>query len=236
MTTDNPTLDREMPLVEHLREFRNRLVIALVTLAVTTALAFPFADQALQILVSPLDRKPVALGPTDSIVQYFKVAMVGGVALAMPMILYQIVAFLLPALTTRERRYLFFFLPFATLLFAGGVLFAATLALPVSVAWLQDFGGEWVINQYNLAYYVEFVTTMLLGLGIGFELPLVIYFLAKLGIVSYPFLLKNTRWAFLITAIIAAVLTPTPDPLTMMVVLIPLFMLYLLGVLLARFA
>lgn len=236
MTTEAPSIDQEMPLVEHIREFRNRLIVALVTLAITTAIAFPFADRALQILVSPLDQTPIALSPTDAIVQYFKVALVGGVALAMPMILYQIVAFLLPALTSRERRYIFIFLPFATLLFVGGVLFAALIALPVSVAWLQNFGTEWVVNQYNLAYYVEFVTTMLLGLGIGFELPLVIYFLTKLGILNYPFLVKNTRWAFLITAIIAAVLTPTPDPLTMMVVMIPLFLLYLMGVLLARFA
>jgi sec-independent protein translocase protein TatC len=236
MTTDNPALDRELPLVEHLREFRNRLVIVLVTLAVTTALCMPFADRALELLISPLDQKPIALSPTDTIVQYFRVALVGGVAFAMPMMLYQIVAFLLPALTRRERRYLFFFLPFATLLFAGGVLFAALIALPVSVSWLQDFGTNFAENQYNLPYYVEFVTTMLLGLGLGFELPLVIYFLAKLGIVTYPFLVKNSRWAFLITAIIAAVLTPTPDPLTMLVVLVPLFMLYLLGVLLARFA
>jgi sec-independent protein translocase protein TatC len=236
MTTQDVTLDQELPLVEHLREFRNRLVVVLITLVVTTLLAFPLADRALVILVSPLDQTPIALGPTDSIVQYFKVALVGGIALAMPMILYQIVAFLLPALTNRERRYLFFFLPFATLLFIGGILFAAVIALPISVAWLQDFGGEWVVNQYNLAYYVEFVTTMLLGLGLGFELPLIIYFLAKLGIVTYPFLVKNTRWAFLITSILAAVLTPTPDPMTMIVVLIPLFLLYLLGVLLAKFA
>jgi sec-independent protein translocase protein TatC len=236
MTTQSPTLDQELPLVEHLREFRNRLIISLVTLVVTTAIAFPFADQALQILISPLDQKPIALDPTDTIVQYFRVALVGGVAFAMPMILYQIVAFLLPALTNRERRYLIFFIPFATLLFVGGVLFASLVALPVSVTWLQDFGTNFAENQYNLAYYIEFVTTMLLGLGLGFETPLVIYFLAKLGIVTYPFLIKNTRWAFLVTAILAAVLTPTPDPLTMLVVLIPLFLLYLLGVLLARFA
>lgn len=236
MTAQTPTLDQELPLVEHLREFRNRLIIALVSLVVTTAIAFPFADQALQILISPLDQKPIALDPTDTIVQYFRVALVGGVALAMPMILYQIVAFLLPALTNRERRYLLFFIPFATLLFAGGVLFASLVALPVSVSWLQDFGTNFAENQYNLAYYIEFVTTMLLGLGLGFETPLVIFFLAKLGIVTFPFLVKNTRWAFLVTAILAAVLTPTPDPLTMLVVLVPLFLLYLLGVLLAKFA
>ena len=139
MTAQTPTLDQELPLVEHLREFRNRLIVALVSLVVTTAIAFPFADQALQILISPLDQKPIALDPTDTIVQYFRVALVGGVALAMPMILYQIVAFLLPALTNRERRYLLFFIPFSPLLFAGGVLFARMFSFPGLLSLLQYF-------------------------------------------------------------------------------------------------
>lgn len=235
-TAELPQLDKEMSLVDHLREFRDRLIVALVTLLVTTAISMPFAEWALTILVSPLDQVPIALNPTDTIVQYFKVAVVGGISLGMPMILYQIVAFLLPALTNREKRYLLFFLPFATILFVSGVLFAALVALPVSISWLQDFGTGFAENQYSLPYYVEFVTTMLLGLGLGFEMPLIIFFLAKLGIVTFPFLIKNTRWAFLITAVVAAIITPTPDPLTMMVVLIPLFGLYLLGVLLAKFA
>jgi sec-independent protein translocase protein TatC len=226
----------ELPLTEHLREFRNRLVICLLALAVTTAVFMPFADQAILLLTEPLDRKPIALNPTDTITQWFKVAMVGGVALSMPVILYQIIAFLLPALTRREQRYLFLFLPGGTLLFVLGLWFGLQFALPASLGFLQDFGEVFAENQYRLGEYISFVTTMLLALGIGFQTPLVVFFLAKLGIVTYPFLVKNIRWAFLLTSILAAVLTPSPDPQTMLVVMIPLFLLYLFGVFLARFA
>ncbi|MBA3531337.1 MAG: twin-arginine translocase subunit TatC [Ardenticatenales bacterium] len=224
------------PLVEHLREFRTRFIIALLAVFVTTLLVMPFTDAALQILISPLENKPQALNPTDALVQWFKVAMVGGISLAIPIILYQIIAFLLPALTRREKRYIFFFLPAATLFFLGGILFGAMVALPVSLSFLQNFGEEFAVIQWTLEAYVSFVTTLLLALGIGFQTPLVIFFLAKLGIVSYQTLIKNVRWAFLASAILSAVLTPTPDPWTMVVVMIPLFLLYLLGVLFARFA
>lgn len=237
MTTQDELYEGEaLPLVEHLREFRNRLVIALSSLLVTTMLAMPFAENVLVLLVSPLKNKPQALAPTDTIVQYFKVALVGGVVMAMPIILYQLVAFLLPALTRREKRMLFFFLPMGTLFFIGGVLFAVFVALPTSLTFLQGFGSSFAEDQYRLEEYISFVTTMMLALGVGFQTPLVIFFLAKLNVVSFPFLIQNTRWAFLITAILAALLTPTPDPLTMLVVMAPLFLLYLLGVLLARFA
>ena len=224
-------------LLDHLRELRRRVIIAAVALLVGTAISFPFAERALQILISPLAQRPIALGPTDTIVQYFRVALVGGFTIASPVILYQLIAFLLPAFETkRERRYLFFFLAFGLLLFIAGLLFAAFVAVPVSLGFLQEFGSSFAETQYRLEEYVSFVTTMLLALGFGFEMPLVIFVMAKLGIVSYPTLVRNMRWAFLITAVVAAVLTPTPDILTMTVVMIPLFLLYLLGVLMARFA
>lgn len=226
----------ELPLTEHLREFRNRLIICLLALAVTTAIFMPFADEAIMVLTAPLDNQPIALAPTDTLVQWFKVAIVGGVVMAMPVILYQIVAFLMPALTRREQRYLFLFLPGGTLFFALGVLFGTFVALPTSIGFLQGFGDSFAQDLYRLEEYISFVTTMLLALGLGFQTPLVIFFLAKLGIVNYPWLIKNIRWAFLVTAILAAFLTPTPDPWTMLVVMIPLFLLYLLGVFFARFA
>jgi sec-independent protein translocase protein TatC len=233
---DNNYQGAAQPLVEHLRELRNRLIKALLGLVIGTAIAIPFADRALVLLVAPLENKPQALGPTDAVVQWIKVAFVGGVALAMPVILYQLIAFLLPALTRREKRYLFIFLPFGTLLFMGGLLFGATIAVPASLAFLQQFGEQYALHQYRLGEYISFVTTLLLALGAGFQTPLVIFFIAKLGIVSYDSLRKNIRWAFLVSAIAAALLTPTPDPWNMTVVMIPLFILYLIGVFMARWA
>jgi sec-independent protein translocase protein TatC len=225
-----------LPLVEHLREFRNRFIVALIAVVVATALCMPFADRILQLLVSPLENKPLALNPTATFVQYIKVAFVGGIALSMPVILYQIIAFLLPALTPREKRYLFLFLPGGTLFFIGGLVFGGLVVAPATLNFLQGFGTSYAEIQYRLDDYTSFITTLLLGLGLGFQTPLVVFFLAKMGIVSYPFLVRNIRWAFLVTTILAAVLTPTPDPWTMLVVMVPLFLLYLLGVFMARFA
>ncbi|MCB0075776.1 MAG: twin-arginine translocase subunit TatC [Anaerolineales bacterium] len=233
---DDQYQGQEQRLVEHLRELHQRLVKILIALALGMVISTPFYERALQILVAPLDRVPQALAPTEGFVVALKVIFVGGVALAMPVILYQLLAFLMPALTKRERRQILFFLPFGVSLFILGLLFGAYIALPAALNWLQSFGGQWVENQYRLTEYISFVTTLLLALGVGFQTPLVVFFTARLGIVSYPTLRKNIRWAFLVAAIVAALLTPTPDPYNMMVVMVPLFFLYLLGVFMARWA
>ncbi len=240
-TTELPPPDdyingKAMPLTEHLRELRDRSIRALIALAVTTIIGSAFAGRFLEILERPLLLKPQAITPTETIVVYFKVALILGIALAMPVILYEIIAFLLPGLTRREKQYLFFFVPAGTLLFIAGLLFAAFIALPAALRFLQYFGRSYAEIQWTLSSYVSFVTTVLLWNGLGFQTPLVIFILAKLDIVKYETLRKNWRWAFLIAAILAAIITPTPDPFNMFVVMLPLFFLYLLGVLLARFA
>ncbi len=228
--------DKPMPLTEHLRELRDRSIRALLALAVTTIVGSAFAGRFLEILERPLLLKPQAITPTETIVVYFKVALILGIALAMPVILYEVIAFLLPGLTRREKQYLFFFIPAGTLLFIAGLLFAAFIALPAALRFLQYFGRSYAEIQWTLSSYVSFVTTVLLWNGLGFQTPLVIFILAKLDIVKYETLRKNWRWAFLISAILAAIITPTPDPFNMSIVMLPLFFLYLLGVLLARFA
>lgn len=236
----NPNLDEylgePMPLVEHLRELRDRLIKALLALAVTTAVSMLFANRFLIFLVEPLPVKPQSITPTEPIVTYFKVALILGLAAAMPVIVYQVVAYLLPALTRREARYLFILVPAATILFALGVAFGSMIALPAALRFLSGFGTDFSQFQPSLDEYVSFITTVLLWLGLSFQTPLVIFFLAKLRIVSYHSLVKNIRWAVLIVVIIAAVITPTPDPFNMLIVAVPLMLLYLLGVLLARFA
>ncbi len=234
--TDDYLDDKPMPLTEHLRELRSRMWRALLALAATTLISSFFAGRFLQILERPLVLKPQAITPTETIVVYFKVALIMGIALAMPVILYEVIAFLLPGLTPRERRYLFFFIPMATLLFISGILFAALVALPAALRFLQYFGQSYAEIQWTLSSYVSFVTTVLLWNGLGFQTPLIIFLLVKLDIVRYETLRKNWRWAFLVAAVLAAIITPTPDPFNMMVVMFPLFFLYLLGVLLARFA
>lgn len=225
-----------MPLTEHLRELRDRLIKVVIALGVTTGVSMFFANRFLIFLIDPLPVKPQSITPTEPLVTYFKVALILGLVLAMPVIVYQVIAYLLPALTRREARYLFILVPAATILFATGVAFGATIALPAALRFLAGFGTDFSEFQPSLDEYVSFITTVLLWLGLGFQTPLVIFFLAKLRIVSYQSLLKNIRWAVLIVAVLAAMITPTPDPLNMLIVGLPLMVLYLLGVLLARFA
>ncbi|MCB0076265.1 MAG: twin-arginine translocase subunit TatC [Anaerolineales bacterium] len=223
-------------MADHLRDLHRRFIRILIALAAGMVVAAPFYEPLLHLLVAPLNQVPQVLAPTEAFVVALKVIFVIGITLAMPVILYQFLAFLLPALTKREKRQLLVFLPLGVALFVLGLFFGAYVAIPAALNWLQSFGGSWVEDQYRLTDYVSFVTTLLLALGFGFQTPLVVFFVARLGIVDYATVRRNIRWAFLVAAVVAALLTPTPDPYNMLVVMVPLFVLYLLGVFMARWA
>jgi sec-independent protein translocase protein TatC len=228
---------QEMTLFQHLAEFRDRLVKAAIALGVTTLFSLLFARQALQVLIAPTgSNQPVALHPTENIVIYFKVALVLGLVLAMPVLIYQFIRFIVPGLTSQERRYLFIIVPGATVSFALGVAFAGLVMLPFSIRYLQGFMSDLIKPTYSIDRYISFVTSMLFWVGLSFETPLVIFFLAKMGVVNVEVLGRSRKYAVLIVAVLAAIITPTPDPFNMLIVMAPLILLYELGVLLARLA
>ena len=239
-TTSNgaPTAEAEiMPLMSHLKELRKRLSWAFIALTVATAISFLFAKQVLVILVAPMgDTLPQALKPTESIGNYMKVALICGVTLAMPVIVYQIGRFVTPAMTKHERRYLWLLVPGATLCFVTGVAFAYFVMLPTAIPFLQGFMSDIILQQWAIGEYLSFVTSLLFWIGVAFELPLFVFFLAKLGIVNAQMLSKNRKYAVLIIAVLAAVITPTVDPLNMLLVMGPLIILYEIGILLAKIA
>lgn len=224
-----------LTILEHLEELRSRLVKAGLALIAGTVLSLAFTRYLLEILIRPMGGKtPVALRPTESILIYFKIALVAGVVIAMPVILYQLVAFIVPGLTRRERRFLYVLLPAGTFLYAVGVAFAGLIMLPVAVRYLQGFLADLIAPTYSIDYYISFVTTLLFWTGVVFETPLVIAFLARLGVVPPQFLSRNRKYAIILIAILAAAITPTPDPFNMSIVMVPLVLLYEVGVLLAR--
>jgi sec-independent protein translocase protein TatC len=226
-----------MPLLEHLRELRTRLIRASIALAIFTAISFVFARQVLIILIAPMGATPPqALKPTESIANYMKVALLCGVTLAMPFIVYQLGRFVTPALTKPERRYLLLLVPGATICFVAGVSFAYFVMLPTAIPFLQGFLADIITQQWAIGEYLSFVIALLFWIGVSFELPLVVYFLAKLGIVDSRMLARNRKYAIVVIAILAAVITPTVDPLNMFLVMGPLVVLYELGVILAKFA
>ena len=226
-----------MPLMEHLRELRTRLVRAAIALLIMTAISVFFTEQILEFLIAPMgDTLPQALKPTESIGNFMKVALMAGVTLAMPFIVYQIGRFIAPGLTKQERRYLFVLVPGATISFVAGVAFAYFVMLPAAIPFLQGFLSDIIEQQWAIGEYMSFVTSLLFWIGIAFELPLFIYFLAKMGIVDAKMLTKNFKYAVLGISVLAAIITPTVDPLNMMLVMGPLILLYLLGILLAKIA
>lgn len=237
MTNADKSAPSAMPLLEHLRELRNRLIYTVAALGVGMILSLPLSVsviEGLQELCAACEI--IAVHPTETVITYFRVSLVLGLVIATPVILYQAVSFVSPGLHDQERRIFYIMLPGAALLFAGGLVFGYFVALPRAVAFLSTFLGDVAAANWTLSNYVAFTMNLLLVVGIAFQTPLVIFVLAKLNIVSPAFLRHYRRHAIVLMAVAAAVLTPTPDPFTMVILLAPMILLYELGILLARFA
>jgi len=191
----------------------------------------------LKTLVAPLgDQVPLAIAPTEAPAVFFKIAVVIGIVLAMPVIMYQIFRFVAPGLEHRERRYIIVGAPATALSFAAGVTFAAKVLLPAAIPFLQGFLFGIVEQRYSIERYISFVSNIMLWAGLVFETPLVMYFLAKLGIVTPQGFAKARRVVIIGAAAGAAVITPTTDPVNMLLIMVPFLLLYELGILLARLA
>lgn len=229
--------EKRLTLTEHLRELRSRLVKAVIALGIGTILSFLFTERIFRLLLVPAgDIKPVFIEVTEMLTTYFRVALLSGFILALPFILYQAVMFVAPGLHRRERRWLFTFLPAAGVSFLAGALFGYFVLLPPALKFLLSFGGDLATPQIRISNYVNLVLGLMFWLGVVFETPLVMYFLARLGIVS-PQTLGRFRRVFIVLAfVLAALITPTPDPINQTLVALPLIALYEVGVLLARLA
>jgi len=241
--------DKELSLVQHLGELRDRLMFTAVALVATTAVAFFFATPLIRFLIVPVDctfiptytcHEPpttlISLSPTENFATYFRVSLFAGIALAMPVILYEIYAYVDPALLPKERRFIRFMgLPVIGL-FLAGMLFCYFVLLPNAIKFLINFGGEVIHNELRAADYISFVTIFILGMGLIFEVPVAIFALVKIHVITRQWLAKQRRYAVLVAFLLAAVITPTPDPFNQTLVAIPMYLLFELGLFVARFA
>jgi sec-independent protein translocase protein TatC len=227
---------REMTIWQHLDELRKRLLFSLIALVVTVAVSVVFADKLLEWVARPIGglENLLSIQVTENLSVYFRVTLLSGFILALPFLLVQLILFISPGLTTKERKWVLVAVPFATLLFLIGAVFAYFVMLPAAIPFLVQFPGPEVLPKWR--DYVNFVTSLIFWIGLSFETPLLMYILAKLGIVSAKGLAKQWRIAIILIAVIAAVATPTPDPVNMALLMAPLLILYLLGILLAAFA
>jgi sec-independent protein translocase protein TatC len=217
-------------ILEHLNEFRIRLTYAVAGLVVATVICFAFAQQLLEFLIKPYGEQLQTLSPTEGIETYFKVALMAGAIISMPWILYQLWRFITPGLHENEKRWVYIFVPSATFLFLIGVAFAWLVLLPAAILFLSEFMTEIFWTQWTSNEYIGFATTFLFYIGLSFELPLVFYFLSRVGVVTSETLRVHWRVAVVGIAVMAALVTPSIDPVTMMLTMIPLFILYGLSI------
>jgi sec-independent protein translocase protein TatC len=232
--TASAQLESSMPLLRHLDELRQRMFRAFLGVLLTTALSFVFTRQLIDFLAAPIggSQALVSIEVTENIAIYMRVALLSGLVLGMPIMLYEILSFILPGLKGNERKWLLWGVPAASLLFLAGVAFCWFVMLPAAIPFLVNFIG--ITTHVRPANYFNFITTLLFWIGVSFEMPLVVALLAKLKLVTARQLLKAWRYAVVLIALLAAVITPTVDPLNMGLVMAPLCMLYLVSVLLAR--
>ena len=227
----------ELTLVEHLDELRHRLIVSLAAFGVALALCFWQSGRLLDIASSPLPeqhQRLLTFGVTEPFTTTVTVAAYGAIVLSMPVLIYQLYAYILPAFSDSERRTLVPILVLAPILFLVGVAFAYFVVMPPAVKFLLGVNSsQFQIQVRARDYYSFFSMTMLAG-GVIFELPLAIVAVTRLGIVSVSQLTSNRRYAYLLIAIVAAAL-PGVDPVSMLLEMVPLLILFELSILLARF-
>lgn len=221
-----------MGFFEHLTELRGRLFKAMLALVLGTIAGFFLAGDVLLFLQIPYGDAFVTLGPTDSVVAYFRVALLIGGIIAIPVITYQVLRFVLPGLTPREARYILLSLPAVTLLFILGVVFTWFLLVPPAIGFFEGFQPTIFRPQWTADLYLGFVTALLFWMGVAFQTPLIFFIVSLLGMVTARSLGRNWRIAIVGAAVAAAMITPTIDPVNMVLVMGPLLSLYLLSILL----
>ena len=224
-----------LTLVEHLDELRSRIIISIVAFAVAFGICFWQNDRLLDIANAPLpgDRNPITFGVAEPFTTTVTITAYAALIISMPVILYQAYAYLLPALTTRERRYLVPFLILAPGLFIAGVVFGYFVVLPAATKFLLNFNDTQFNIEVRARDYYSFFTLTLAVMGLIFELPIAILAVTRLGIITPEQLSKNRRYAYVILAVVAMLL-PGTDPISMLLELVPLILLYEGSVLLAR--
>jgi sec-independent protein translocase protein TatC len=227
-----------MSLRGHLQELRKCLTIAVLAVLVASIAVWPFKDAVFQFLQVPLPRGAVLqqIAVTETLFTFMKISVLVGFGIASPIVIYQILSFVAPGLYPNERKWLYLSIPAVAVAFVGGALFAWFIVLRFTVGFLASFAPRTIATEFTVDGWVTFVLRILLAVGLAFETPLVIFMLSKIGLVKASTLGRYRRYAVVVIAVVAAIITPTPDPFTQLSVGIPLYALYEIGVVLARVA
>ena len=232
-----------VPLRTHLLELRRRVTYAAISVFVTTVIAFIFHERILILLMEPAQQfvsipggKPIYTDLTEFIGIAARTSLLVGLFCSLPFVLYQVVKFVAPGLNPSERRYLYALIPAGVLAFIAGAAFGYFVLFPPMVNFLLTFGSEVATPMIRIGSYTNLMLRLLFWMGIVFELPVVMFFLARIGLVSPEALARNRRYALVVAIVLGAIITPTFDPINQMIVAAPIFALYEVSIWVAKLA
>jgi len=237
----DPNEDK-MPLTAHLEELRKRLVRSLIAVGIAFLACFFFKEELFGIVARPLigvlppGSHLIYTGLPEAFFTYIKVSFYAGLFVASPVVLYQVWKFISPGLYPGERKFVAPFVATSTLLFVGGVSFGYFLVLPSAYKFFLDFSTDFLKPMLSMREYLTLTLKLLLAFGIIFEIPVFLFFMTKIGLVTPRKLARMRRYAIVVCFIVAAVITPTPDAFTQCMMAIPMIVLYEVGILVSRLA
>lgn len=231
--------EQKQTIIEHLDALRKSLVISVIAIIIAAVASFYYSEQILTLLMRPLSNLNEGLivtGVTEAFFVKLKLSFLSGFIIAFPIVVWSLWSFLKPALYPRERKYVYILFPITILLFIVGVLFAYFGILQLILNFLIYIAGDNLETMFKVDQYVSFVMSFILPFGLVFELPVVIFFLTKIGIIKYETLANNRKYAILIIVIVAAALTPGPDPISQLAMAVPVYILYEISIWVSKFA
>ena len=227
--------EKRLTLLGHFQELRKRLIRSVIAVVITTVLSFIFYHWIFHIFLLPAQNTQfVFIDLTEMIGTVMKVCLAGGLIVAMHYLTLQAIMFVSPALTRKEKKYIYTILPWIALMFLVGVVFGYFILIPPAMKFLLTFGSDIATPMIKIGNYISIVTRLLLAIGLVFETPVVITFLARMGIVNAKWLASKWKIVVIVAFIVAAIITPTFDPINQSLVAIPLIVLYAMSILLAK--
>lgn len=233
--------EAKQPFLSHLEELRKRLIICAIAVGIGFVISYIFAERLFNILILPLMRvmptgnKLIFTNLPEMFVTYLKTALICGILLTAPIVFYQLWMFIAPGLYQHEKKYVIPFVLFSTILFVGGALFGYFIVFPFGFKFFLGFANEYIQALPSVKQYFSFSIKLLFAFGVVFELPVVAFFLSKMGVVTPEFLKKKRKYALLLAFVMAAILTP-PDVITQFMMAGPLIVLYEIGIVVAKIA
>lgn len=229
--------DTELSLIEHLSELRKRIIYCLIPFLITSIFSAGLSKTILDFLRLPsrgIIRELAFFSPQEVATTYIKMAIYSGMVFSLPILLYQIWQFIAPALEARHKRYIFHFIFWVFLVFILGIGFGYFILVPVSLRFLLNLATEGLVPVISLGKYISFVLALVIGAGIVFQMPVLIWILSRFGLITAGLLRRKRKYAIAAVFIFAAIITPTTDPFTMCILALPMILLYEISILIIR--